>query len=112
MYLISKNMTTIEYYEGLPSRVSKQDDTRDDVMPVSTSNAPNANRHIYDVGMRENIRQVFGDDWKSCCIPCVQSNSHSGTSFPTNTIDGHNLDKYGLMRNMNSGGGSGVIHYV
>ena len=66
---MSKNMTTIEYYEGLPSRVSKEDDTRDDMHAVSTSTGiisssnthlkkTHRHWHIYDVGLRENIRQV------------------------------------------------------
>jgi len=58
-WLLSRNMTTIEYYETYRSR-----------------------RHItYDVGLFENIRSVFGDEWWLWLLP-VSGPSTSGLSYP------------------------------
>lgn len=51
LYLICHNMTTIEYYEGVPSRVSRGDTQNETHSKI--------NQHIYDVGIKENIRQVL-----------------------------------------------------
>eukprot|EP00668_Euglena_longa_P012586 GGOE01015048.1.p2 GENE.GGOE01015048.1~~GGOE01015048.1.p2 ORF type:complete len:776 (-),score=160.89 GGOE01015048.1:107-2434(-) len=64
--LATQNMTTIEYLE-------KREQLR------TYTNGP---RHLYDIGLRENLIALFGPEWFLWWIP-IPSTPGDGVSFPT-----------------------------
>ncbi|KAI9343417.1 DHHC palmitoyltransferase-domain-containing protein [Zopfochytrium polystomum] len=74
--LLCTNKTTIEALEG-PGYLRREDSQ-------SPGRRAGSNRtHIYDVGMRENWRQVMGSRWSDWFVP-VHSTLGDGESFPIN----------------------------
>ncbi|GMG99423.1 hypothetical protein Nepgr_001263 [Nepenthes gracilis] len=70
IYLVTHNMTTIEYYEGLRTawlaRKSGQ-----------------SYRHLYDVGAYRNITLILGQNMLKWLCPVSVSHLKDGTDFPT-----------------------------
>jgi palmitoyltransferase len=70
VYLMTHNMTTIEYYEGIRAawlaRKSGQ-----------------SYRHLFDVGIHKNLSLILGPNMVKWLCPIAVSHIKDGTSFPT-----------------------------
>ncbi|TNY22036.1 DHHC palmitoyltransferase-domain-containing protein [Rhodotorula diobovata] len=91
LYLVSKNRTTIEAMEQPTSLAllnpppSSRLQPHDLTSKQRRSLAAAARRYsIYDLGAKENFKQVFGDKWWLWGVP-VGWPSGDGQSFPINT---------------------------
>lgn len=70
IYLIIRNMTTIEYYEGIRAAwLAKKSGL--------------SYRHPFDVGVYKNISLVLGSNMLTWLCPTAVSHLKDGTSFPT-----------------------------
>ncbi|KAJ9545565.1 hypothetical protein OSB04_025272, partial [Centaurea solstitialis] len=70
IYLLTHNMTTIEYYEG----------TRAAWLAKKSGQIY---RHTYDVGVYRNVTMVLGPNMLKWLFPSALSHVKDGTSFPT-----------------------------
>lgn len=71
VYLVSQNLTTIEFYEGVRTLENQK---------VGTCQLK---RHLYDLGLLKNVQQVLGTRPLWWFIPKSGSTVGDGHSFPT-----------------------------